>query len=83
VIDDLFAQPRTCEKQLELVVFIAGQRFDFGEIRAMRDAAAVIVEISVRAQRRAALESIPPGFREQVVILVERAFYERGQRAVD
>lgn len=78
--DDLFAQRPSNDGEPELVVYIAGRRFDFAEIRAMRDAAALIVEIPVRAARRAAVESIPPGFREMTKILVERAFYHRGQR---
>lgn len=78
--DDLFAKPQQIHREPELVVVVAGQRLDFSEIAAMRRAAALIVALPVRADRRAALEQVPPGFREQVVILVERAFYERGRR---
>jgi hypothetical protein len=78
VSDDLFARPQADDREPRLVVHIAGQRFDFREIRAMRDAAAVIVGLPTRDARRAAVEQIPPGYREMVVILVERAFYQRG-----
>lgn len=77
--DDLFAQPQADDGEPGLVVHIAGQRFDFAEIRAMRDAAEFIVELPTRADRRAAVEQIPPGYREQVVILVERGFFHRQQ----
>lgn len=83
--DQLFGRQKPLELGVDAAIMapanprvaIAGTEIDFEQPAAVRLAAQRIFSLPDREARRAALDEIPPQFRETVRILVERAFYNK------